>query len=103
MARVLIEIEVADGTPLPPGKKFLHRAVRLELGDAPPLVVNTQTATATFLSVPAGTYSVTIQDVADDNTPIGTAVVGDLLVGSSVPPVGGTYSASTGFSAQVLA
>lgn len=104
MPRVLLEITVTPGAPLPINKLFLNRVVRLRTGaDSMPLVVATKTSTAIFANVPPGTYEVLIQDMADDATLLGTPVTGTLVVGTAAPPPGGTYAASAGFTSQVLA
>lgn len=103
MPRVLVEIAV-EPAALPTGKKFLHRRVTLK--GAPGVASKVSTVpgtTATFLDVPSGTYTVTVQDVAEDQTLLGTPVSGELLVGDAPPPPGGTYSASAGLSFQVAA
>lgn len=104
MPRVLLEITVTPGAPLPAGKLFLNRVVRMRNGaDSMPLVAATKTSTAIFADVPPGTYAVTIQDMAEDATALGQPVTGTLVVGTAAPPPGGTYAASAGFTSQVLA
>lgn len=102
MPRVLIEIDVTPGVALPVGKLFDSRVVRLSAKDSAPLVATTKTTTAVFAAVPAGAYAVTIQDMADDGTLLGSPISGTLVVGVAAPPPGGTYAASAGFTAQVL-
>ena len=103
MPRVLVEIAV-EPAALPTGRKFLHRRVTLK-GPAGvlPKSVSVPGTTASFADVASGVYTVTVQDIAEDSTLLGTAIFGELAVGDTPPPPGGMYSASAGLSFQVAA
>jgi hypothetical protein len=105
MPRVLVEISTKSAT-LPAGKVFMHRYVtvapRLSPDAAASQSVVTKTTTATFADVAPGAYVVTVQDVATDESLLGTAITAPLDIGAAPPP-GGVYAASGGLSFQVAA
>ena len=66
-----------------------------------PPVVSPET-TRTFFSVPAGTYTVSIQNVAADGSPIGEPITGTLVVPAPTPePTLVSYQHATGFEALI--